>query len=81
MNKIGIDVVTRCRNELIRRLDKLKTTESVEDGGMYWADKSYSQVHVVTSWTEEELDDWLYTTKFSKDFEYVGTFEMETENG
>ena len=77
MHRLGIDVDTRCKAEFIRRLNSLKTTEEVEDGGVYHTDKSYSQVHVVTSWTEDVLEDWLWKTKFSKDFDYVGVFKMD----
>lgn len=58
MNKLGIDVETRHKAHLIRTLKRLKTTEAVEDGGAYWYDRHYSQVHLTTTWTESELDDW-----------------------
>ena len=72
MYQRGIDVETRHKGLLIHRLRALKTTESVEDGGEYYEDRNYSQVWLTTSWTEKELDDWLYRTK---GIEYVGTFE------
>lgn len=72
---LGIDVETRDVNRLISRLAKLKSTIIIENGGAYHADKSYSQVHITTTMTEDELDDWLYRTKH--DCEYVGTFERD----
>lgn len=73
VNDLGIDVETRTKRRLIARLAKLKTTTSVEDGGEYRQDRSYSIVYVSTTKTEEELDDWLYNTK--DDIEYVGVFQ------
>lgn len=73
-NKLGIDVETRHKANLIRRLATLKTTVSVADGGKYHEDLSFSQVHLETSWSEGDLDLWLYETK---GIDYVGTFEMK----
>lgn len=72
--KFGIDVRTKDKQLLIVRLAGLKTTIQVEDGGVYREDDSYSQVHVESSWTEEQLESWLYTTK---GIEYVGVFVMK----
>lgn len=72
MNNLGIDVKTKDKAHLIRRLRALKTTDTVEDGGMYHEDRSYSQVWLTTEWSEKELDDWLYRTK---GINYIGTFE------
>jgi hypothetical protein len=72
--RLGIDVPTKGKKETIRRLRRLKTTIEVSDGGVYWEDRYYSQIHIDTTWTEEQLDDWLYRTK---GIEYVGTFVME----
>jgi hypothetical protein len=76
MNALGIDVDTSGKREIIRRLARLKSVHSVEDGGMYREDRSYSQIHVVTTMTEDELDDWLY--KYSP-CDYVGVFEMHQD--
>lgn len=75
MNRLGIDVRTKDANKLASRLRRLKSTISVEYGGAYWEDLSYSQVHLTTTWSEVELDDWLYRTKHG--CRYVGTFELK----
>lgn len=74
IHRIGIDVTTRTQKRLIRRLAALKTTIDVQDGGVYREDTSYSQVHLITTKTEAEVDDWLYKTK--DDIDFVGTFEL-----
>jgi len=50
MNNFIIDVETQDKNNLIRRLSRLKDTISCEDGGIYHFDKSYSQVWLETNW-------------------------------
>ena len=76
LNHIGIDVDTRSVSYLCRRLNKLEAVESAVDGGMYHHDKTYSQIHLVTSMTEDEVDSWLYNTDLN-DHHYTGTFCME----
>jgi len=71
-NELGIDVETKDRRALINRLKRLNTTVAVYDGGKYHQDHNYSQVHLDTVWTEEQLDNWLY--KIKTPFGYVGTF-------
>lgn len=71
MNKLGIDTPTRTVRSLIRRLKALKTTEFVCDGGAYREDMDISQVLIDTSWTEDELENWLCRTK---GVDYFGTF-------
>ena len=73
MNRLGIDVRTKDANKLISRLRHLKSTVSIEYGGAYREDLTYSQIHITTTMSESELDDWLYRTKHG--CEYVGTFE------
>jgi hypothetical protein len=73
INKLGVDCETHDKKELIGRLGKLKTTVTVEDGGMYHQDKEYSQIWIDTTMTEEELDCWLFETKF-KDAIPIGVF-------
>jgi hypothetical protein len=75
MNHLGIDVATCDVKRLTARLANLKTTHEVHNGGAYHADPSYSQVHLITTMTEEELDDWLYRVNHGAD--YVGTFTMQ----
>ena len=76
MNHLGIDVRTKDKKRLIARLKGLVSTVSVEDGGAYYEDLSYSQVWLTTHKTEKELDDWLYKTR---GIEYVGTFTRKEE--
>lgn len=76
MNKLGIDVRTKDKARLMARLRGLVSTVSVQDGGTYHEDPSYSQVWLDTSKTEGELDAWLYGTK---GIEYVGTFERKSD--
>lgn len=61
--KFGIDVPTKGKGKTISRLRRLKTTMDVCDGGEYHADRGYSQIHIDTTWTIEQLDDWLYRVK------------------
>lgn len=68
MNKFIIDVATHDKNRILRRLINLKSVEIAIDGGMYHQDKLYSQIHILTSMTDHELDNWLY----SNNFDYVG---------
>lgn len=58
-----IDTDTSTQKRVMRRLAALKSTEAVSNGGAYREDPRYSQVHVTTTKTEAELDDWLYRTK------------------
>jgi hypothetical protein len=71
--KLGIDVLTKDKNLLMSRLDALRTTLDVVDGGTYREDRHYSQIHLDTLWAESELDDWLWRTNQN----YVGTFSRE----
>jgi len=72
VNSLGIDVATRDVKKLIGKLSRLKTTDSVVNGGMYLMGKNYSQIHIDTLMTENQLDDWLYTVDHGAD--YVGVF-------
>lgn len=73
MNRLGIDVRTKDANKLMSRLRRLKSTISIEYGGAYWEDLSYSQIHITTTLSESGLDDWLY--RVNHRCEYVGTFD------
>lgn len=68
---LGIDVRTAHVCKLVSRLKRLKSTASAEHGGVYREDLSYSQVHIDTTMTEDELDAWLYA---GKGIDYVGVF-------
>lgn len=73
MNNIGIDCATKDVNNLMRRLSRLKNVESVETLGMYHQDTTYTKLSVITSMTEDEVENWLY----KNNFDYVGTFVIE----
>lgn len=79
VNKLGIDIATNDVNYLINRLKNLKSTKAITDGGRYHQDRSYSQILIDTVWSENELDDWLYKTKFNRYVDYVGVFERKGE--
>lgn len=71
-NHLGIDAPIKAVPNLVKRLKRLKTTECVVDGGAYREEMSISQVLIDTTWTEKELEDWLYK---SKGVDFIGTFE------
>ncbi len=71
MNKLGIDCMTATKGKIIAMLQPLATTIEVRDGGKYWEGPEYSQVFLDTTWTESELDDFLY----NMNTDYVGTYE------
>ena len=73
IHHLGVDVATCDKKKLMRRLARLKSTLQVTDGGEYREDRSYSQVHIETHFTEEELDKWLYEVNHGAD--YVGVFD------
>ena len=75
--KFIIDCQTAGKKNLMRRLNALKSIKSATDGGAYRQDLTLSQVHVTTTWTEEELESWLYTTK---GIDYLGVVEREEES-
>ena len=72
VNSLGIYVPTKGKGATISKLSKLKTTISCEDGGMYHQDLNCSQIWIETTWTEDELEAWLYK---SKGVDYIGTFQ------
>ena len=72
-NNLIIDVTTKDKNQLIRRLNRLVSTTEAHDGGMYHQDVLLSQVHVETTKTEDEIDSWLYN--FAGNIDYVGVTE------
>lgn len=71
MNTLGIDAPTKSVSKLVNTLKRLKTTQTVVDGGAYREDPRISQVLIDTTWTEAQLEDWLYRTK---GIDYIGTF-------
>lgn len=71
VNSLGIDVYTMDAKKIIRRLKRLKSTVSVTNGGQYREDAAYTQIHIETTKSEVELDNWLYTANAG---DYVGVF-------
>ena len=72
INNLGIDASTRTAKKLIRELLRRKSTISASGPFMYHEENTTSQVHIETTLTESELDNWLYTVKHGAD--YVGVF-------
>lgn len=71
MNCFIIDCRTRGKSEGIARLKKLKSTIEAYDGGVYRMDGQYSQIWIDTTWTESQLENWLWQAKF-RHFHYIG---------
>ena len=62
-NRFIIDVWVADRKPLMRRLEKLKTTTFLGDCGAYAFDQQYSMLALETTWTEQQLDKWLWSSK------------------
>ena len=73
MHDLIIDVATSDCKKLINKLKKLKSTLSICNGGQYRECMGYSQIHITTTKTENDMDDWLYKVKHNCD--YVGVVE------
>lgn len=73
---LGIDCKTKHAKKLLKRLSSLKSTQYVENMGAYREDNTYTMLHIETTKTEEELDNWLY--KVNHGCDYVGTFTVRT---
>ena len=69
VNYLGIDIESYIVKEAIRRLQTLSTTVEINNLGMYREDRDWTKLHIKTTFTEEQLDDWFYKTKFSDHFE------------
>jgi hypothetical protein len=54
-------------------LNRLESTQSAEDRGVYREDAAYTKVYVETELSMKELEDWLYYG----DINYVGVFEYD----
>ena len=70
MNYI-IDCQTKGKGALIRRLKRLKSTVTVSDGGVYHEDTTLSQIHLESTSTESDIDNWLW----KNNFDYIGVGE------
>jgi hypothetical protein len=72
MNKLFIDVPTKAAGNIIyAKLKRLKTTVSITRPANYVYGTIQPECKMIleTSWTEEELDAWLYKTK---GIDYIG---------
>ena len=77
INKLGIDCATRGYKVLIANLKRLKTTISIESMGVYHFNKSYTMLHIDTTMSIGELDNWLYNRNSGGIWESIGTFERK----
>lgn len=62
-----VDVTTADKQELMAALKGVPGITSVEDGGMYWEDNMYSQVHIEALnavWSREQLVELLYSLNY-----------------
>ena len=71
MNRFIIDCNTKGKREGIARLEKLKSTIDIQDGGKYRHCPEYSQLWIDTTLTESQLEHWLWKSKF-RYFHYIG---------
>lgn len=76
-NAIGVDIEGN-PNGICSRLAKLKTTYKVIYQGEYRQLPGYHQVVVITSWTESQLENWLYNIK-QIDFYSYGFWDADLE--
>lgn len=72
MQSFIIDITTKDKNKCIRRMSKLKGYENVKDGGMYHQDIMYSQIHLDSVKTLDEIENWFYKSNL----DYVGVIEV-----
>lgn len=72
MQTWGIDVATVDATKMIKALSDLDNVESVESMGAYQQIPEYTQIHLSTTWDQDQLDNWLYKNTHGCD--YVGTF-------
>lgn len=75
--KFIIDVETYCFKKIFAALQKLSTTKEISDGGKYHQDQSYSQIHISSTLTEDELDTILCNRKDT--IGYVGVIEKKEQ--
>jgi hypothetical protein len=67
-NELLVDIATHDLQRCIYKLNRLVSTTYAMDGGMYTQDRTYSQLHIDTIKTADEVDQWLY----KHGFDYVG---------
>lgn len=64
MNGFIIDCYTSEKAELISALRRLRSIDSVTDGGVYRYCRECSQVHIETTMTLEQVEDWLWQNSY-----------------
>ena len=67
-----VDVETSSVQVAFKTLGKLKTTLRLENDGSYNEDKSCSRLYLETTWSEEQLEEWLWRTNH---IDYIGVCE------
>ena len=72
-HSLGVDVATCDAKKLMRELSQRKTTLSVEGPFPYRQENTSAQIHIETTLSESELDDWLWRVHHKCD--YVGVFQ------
>jgi len=78
VNYLGIDVSKKVASLVVSRLRKQKAVAGVLNQGPYREVPDVCRVLVDCTWTEDELDDWLYRLRLpDSDFEY-GTFTRQS---
>ena len=78
LNAIGVDIGGN-PNGICSILAKLKTTYEVVYQGEYHQVPGYHQVVVITSWTEDQLENWLNNVK-QKGFYNYGFWDADLED-
>ena len=73
VHKLGIDAPVKGHLTLLNRLRRLKSTQRCTYVGPYTDEPSTCQIHIYTTMTENELDQWLYKTK---GIDYIGVFKL-----
>ena len=68
-----IDIESSSLAVALRILRGLKTTNLIENDGAYHQALMYTRLYLETTWSEEEVEDWLYNTNYG--IEYVGVCE------
>lgn len=63
-----IDTKTKGHKLILRRLNRLKSTISIQDNGQYSYCPYYSQLSVESTLSEDELDNWLW----KNNLDYIG---------
>jgi hypothetical protein len=76
-NLLGVDMSTRDYKKLARRLRSLKSTLGINGPMIYHQDPNLCQLHIETTMTENQLDNWLYRVNHGAD--YVGVYVRGAE--